>query len=73
MTKMLKATLKMSDGSERIMRTYANEDYVTPEQAFEGWIRNGAEIVSYEWIDTLTKEREEWNKEHPDIPIPLDM
>ena len=73
MTKMLKATIRRTDGSEHTVRTYANESNVKPEQAFAFWLQNGATLISFEWIDTLTESRKQWNAEHPDLPIPLDL
>lgn len=54
MVKMLKVKIKMASGDVEEMRTYANEDHVTPEQAFATFMHDGAEILEYEWIDTLS-------------------
>ena len=40
---------------------------------FAIFIQGGGHIESHEWIDTLTEPRKQWNAEHPDNPIPLDL
>ena len=73
MTKMLVCKFRLSDGHETTIRTYRNETYSpAPEEIYSNLIANGAELLSYEWIDTLTELRKEWNREYPDLQIQLD-
>lgn len=73
MNKMLKVTIKMANGSEQEMRTYANDETTTPEQAFAVWLHDGAKILKYEWIDTLTPRQKKWNEDHPDDPVKFNV
>lgn len=71
MLKMLKAIVVDSKGRKTTFRTYA-QDSSDPNEILAPFTASGGYIESYEWIDTLTKERIKWNEEHPDMPIPLD-
>lgn len=72
MTKMLICKFRLSDGQETTIRTYRNDSYTKPEEVYANLIANGAELLSYEWLDTLTEGRKKWNEENPDLQIPLD-
>ena len=72
MTKLLVAKVRLSDGSEHTIKTYADE-HEKPKKVLKDLISNGDEILSYELVDTLSGRRTEWNKEHPDSPIPLNV
>ncbi len=71
MLKMLKAVVIDSCGRKTTFRTYA-QDSGRPEEILAPFLASGGRIETYEWIDTLTKERMKWNEEHPDLSIPLD-
>ena len=63
---------------ENAENMFSLQDYLdcvlkAQEQAFAFWLQNGAELISFEWIGTLTESRVQWNAEHPDLPIPLDF
>lgn len=70
MTKLLVATIKAMDGSEQTVKTYA-DDKQTVKKALKDIIGFGDKVVSYEWVDTLSGIRAEWNRENPDSPIPI--
>ena len=72
MTKLLLAEIRMNDGTKYKVRTYANER-CGPRIALRGILPRGSRILSYEWIDTLTERRKEWNRENPGCRIPLDL
>ena len=71
MTKLLLAEIRMNDGSACKVRTYADERF-GPRIALRGILPCGSRILTYEWIDTLTERRKEWNRENPGCPVPLD-
>ncbi len=71
MLKMLKAVVVDEKGKKTTFRTYA-QDSSDPEAILAPFLASGGKIETYEWIDTLTKERMKWNEEHPDLPISLD-
>lgn len=72
MTKLLVAKIMHSDGSENTVRTYAEEGE-NPKKVLKDILPLGSKIVSVEWLDTLTENREKWNEENPLSPIPLDI
>ena len=75
MTQMLICKFRFSDGKETTIRTYSDRETAKPEEMYSDMIENGAELLSYEWKDTLSEVRKEWNeknKDHPEIQIPLD-
>lgn len=71
MLKMLKAVVVDARGKKTTFRTYAQDDS-DPNQILAPFLASGGSIETYEWIDTLTKERMKWNEEHPECPISLD-
>lgn len=72
MTKLLIAKIKLDDGSEHTIKTYADEKE-NPKKVLEDIIPDNSEIKSYEWVDTLTENREKWNEENPSSPIGLNI
>lgn len=72
MTKLLVAKIKHNDGSENTVRTYAEES-ANPKKVLKDILPLGSKIVSVEWLDTLTENREKWNEENQNSPIPLDL
>lgn len=75
MTQMLICKFKLPDGQETTIRTYRDNTRTDPEELYANLIESGAELISYEWKDTLTEGRIAWNeenKDHPEIQIPLD-
>ena len=72
MTKLLVAKIIHLDGSENIVRTYAQEGE-NPKKVLKDMLPLGSKIESFEWVDTLTKNREKWNEENPRYAIPLDL
>ena len=72
MTKLLVAKIKHLDGSENTVRTYAQEGE-NPKKVLKDMLPLGSKIVSVEWLDTLTINREKWNAENPDSPIALNI
>ena len=72
MTKLLVAKIKHIDGSENTVRTYAQEGE-NPKKVLKDMLPFGSKIESFEWVDTLTKNREKWNEENPRYAIPLDL
>lgn len=71
MLKMLKAKMVSKSGKEMGIRTYA-DDKSNPEEVFADFISGGFTIKSYEWIDTLSEPRKEWNRDHPDMQIDVE-
>ena len=51
MVKLLKVKIKLASGDIHEMRTYANDEHITPEQAFDTFMHDGAEILEHEWVD----------------------
>lgn len=72
MIKLLVAEIKLPDGSMHTVKTYADERF-KPRRALKEIIPLDAEIVSFEWRDTLTENRESWNKENPECKIRLNV
>ena len=70
MTKLLVAKV-IIDGAEHTIKTYANENE-NPKIVLKDILPHDAEIISVEWHDTLSENREEWNKANPECPIPMD-
>ncbi len=71
MTQMLKCTFRDPKGEITTIRTYVN-DSTDPKELYASLLSKGYELISHEWIDTLTPERIKWNQAHPDLQIPLD-
>ena len=71
MLKMLKATLVNREGKENTVRTYA-DDKASPEEVFSPFLAAGMTMKSFEWIDTLSEARRQWNEDHPELQIPVD-
>ena len=71
-TKLLVAEIRANDGTECTVRTYADERFGA-RLALRDILSRGDKIIRREWIDTLTERRKEWNRAHPECPIPLDL
>lgn len=67
MTKLLVAKIVL-DGAEQTIKTYADEKE-NPKKVLEDILPAGSQIISTEWIDTLTENREKWNANNPSSPI----
>ena len=72
MTKLLVAKVVFDDGSEHTVKTYADEKE-NPKKVLEDVIPAGSKIKRFEWLDTLTEQREKWNEENPSSPIPTNI
>lgn len=72
MTKLLVAKVVFDDGSEHTVKTYADEKE-NPKKVLRDVIPLGAKIVSHEWLDTLSENRDKWNAEHSESPIPMNL
>lgn len=72
MTKLLVAKIKHNDGTEDTIKTYAEEGE-NPKKVLKDILPLGSKIVSVEWLDTLTENREKWNEENPNSPIALNI
>ena len=72
MTKMLVCKIRMPDGTEETVKTYA-DDHERPRRVLRDILPRGAKIISHEWLDTLTERRIKWNLENPECQIPLDL
>ena len=70
MTQMLVCRIRLSDGTEHTVKTYAG-DHESPGRVLRDILPRGAKIINHEWIDTLTERRKQWNREHPECRMPL--